>query len=100
MHDEDLVPLRRLAPDVPSGRTNGHVHEKTLSRWGRVGLRGVRLELTKVGGTVCSSRSALRRFFARLTALDGLVEEPPGATRLTSRQEQAEREADELLGPS
>jgi hypothetical protein len=101
MNDEELIPLRRLAKEVPSGRCEGHVHEKTLARWGRVGLQGVRLELTRVGGTVCSSRAALHRFFAKLSG--GSVAAGPlqaGEQHLTRRQQQAERAADELLGPA
>ena len=99
MHDDTLVPLRRLAREVPSGRIDGPVHPKTLGRWARFGLRGVRLEVTRVGGTVCSSRAALMRFFERLTVADGLGGDRRSVAQdLPDRQARAEREADELLG--
>lgn len=101
MQDDALIPLRRLAREVPSGRSDGHAHEKTLARWGRIGIGGVRLEVTKCGGTLCSSRAALWRFFDRLTAGKGLSpEQPVAAPGPSPRQEQAERRADELLGPA
>jgi hypothetical protein len=101
MQDDTLIPLRRLAREVPSGRSDGHAHEKTLARWGRIGIGGVRLEITKCGGTLCSSRAALKRFFDRLTTGHGLADEQLGAVPGPSpRQEQAERKADELLGPA
>jgi hypothetical protein len=102
MNDEQLIPLRRLAKEIPSGRNEGHVHEKTLARWGRVGLQGVRLELTRVGGTVCSSRAALHRFFARLSvgSCNLMRATMTGDQPLTPRQERAELAADELLGPA
>src|SRR3954469_13389143 len=100
MQDDELIPLRRLAREVPSGRSDGHAHEKTLARWGRIGIHGVRLEATKCGGTLGSSRAALKRFFDRLTAGDVPTDEQIRAVPVNSaRQQQAERQADELFGP-
>jgi hypothetical protein len=39
------------------------------------GLWGVRLETIRVGGTLCTSRQALERFFARLAETDAAGDE-------------------------
>ena len=36
--------------------------------WARNGIRGVRIETIRVGGTLCTSLEALQRFFDRLSA--------------------------------
>lgn len=40
----------------------------TLYRWSTIGCKGVVLETAQIGGTRCTSREALDRFFAALTA--------------------------------
>ena len=42
----------------------------TLWRWATKGLRGIKLEYLRVGGTMVSSREALNRFFVKLSAQD------------------------------
>ena len=54
---------RRIAPTA--GGPEDHV--STLYRWATAGCRGVVLESIQVGGTRCTSREALQRFFERLS---------------------------------
>ncbi|MCH7727048.1 MAG: DUF1580 domain-containing protein [Planctomycetes bacterium] len=65
--DEGLLPLAEAAKILPR-RRGRKVATSTLYRWAKRGLRGVCLEVVQVGGTTCTSRSALQRFFNRLTA--------------------------------
>ncbi len=74
IHTENVAPLSRAARWVPPVRDR-HVHPATLWRWAHRGLRGIRLEVVKVGGSTCTSKEALARFFARLS---GDLEEPTG----------------------
>ena len=71
MADETLAPLSRAARMwLPESLRGGRpVSPKTLARWGSRGLRGVRLRITRVGGTWCTSASAIEEFLAALTAL-------------------------------
>ncbi len=90
---EDVVSLTDAAKLLPKRRGGKRPHVATLYRWASGGCRGVVLETIQVGGTLCTSRQALQRFFEALTV---------GADRpalRTSRQRQAsirraERELD------
>jgi len=65
---ETLIPLSEAAALLPRRRGNRPTHPSTLFRWASVGLRGVVLEIVQVGGTKCTSREALNRFFSRLAS--------------------------------
>jgi hypothetical protein len=64
---EQLFPLTDALQFVPrpKGRTP---NLSTLYRWSQRGIKGVRLETVQVGGTRCTTREALGRFFGRVTA--------------------------------
>jgi hypothetical protein len=52
---------------LPTRRGGRRPVPATIFRWAQTGLRGVRLETIQVGGTKCTTREAMQRFFARLT---------------------------------
>jgi hypothetical protein len=93
--DED-EPLIRLA-EVPKlkwlpGRRGGRrLNVSTVFRWAQVGIKGVRLEAVKIGGTLCTSEPALKRFFERLTdpKLDSEALTP---SQIRKQHKQAERQ--------
>jgi hypothetical protein len=66
--DENVFPLAQAPKLLPPGRQGKRRHTATMFRWATIGLRGVVLETVQVGGTRCTSRAALERFFAALTA--------------------------------
>lgn len=66
---EELVPLSQATKWVPARRGAARTHPSTLFRWATEGLHGVRLEVLQVGGSRCTSREALHRFFKRLTEM-------------------------------
>jgi hypothetical protein len=68
---EEIRSLTNATKFLPSRRGDRPPHVSCLFRWARHGLRGVRLETIRVGGTLCTSKEALERFFARLAELDG-----------------------------
>jgi hypothetical protein len=63
---ETVVPFAEAARRLPRLRRDRPVSPATLWRWASSGLRGVRLETCRVGGTRCTSLEALARFFAAL----------------------------------
>lgn len=65
---ERLLTLSQAAKTLPCRRGDRPTHPSTLFRWATDGLRGVKLEVVQVGGTKCTSREALARFFAALGA--------------------------------
>ena len=80
--DEDIAAIAR-APGLwlPPRRGGRPPHASCLFRWAKGGLRGVRLETMRVGGTLCTSKQALERFFARLAELDSPAEIPADGQR-------------------
>jgi hypothetical protein len=64
---EDLVTLTAAAALLPHRRSGRPTHPSTLFRWASMGLRGAKLEIVQVGGTKCTSRQALARFFEKLS---------------------------------
>jgi len=65
---EDVISLTDATKFLPPRRAGKRPHVATLHRWVTVGVRGIKLEMIQVGGTRCTSREALQRFFDRLTA--------------------------------
>ena len=65
---EETFPFAVAARRLPRTRGDRPVSPATLWRWAAHGLRGVKLETVRVGGTTCTSVEALRRFFAALDA--------------------------------
>ncbi|HVU88493.1 MAG TPA: DUF1580 domain-containing protein [Pirellulales bacterium] len=65
---ESLVALADVPSLIPIRRGTKRPHVSCIYRWCQRGLRGVKLESIQVGGTCCTSREALQRFFERLTA--------------------------------
>ena len=73
---ETPVSLTEAARLLPAQRAGQRPHVSCLYRWSTAGCKGVILETIQVGGTRCTSRQALTRFFRRLTGGNG-----PGADR-------------------
>ena len=65
---DDLMPLAQAARSLPPLRSGRPVSPATVWRWAAHGLRGVRLEIIRIGGTACTTRSALRQFLAAVDA--------------------------------
>ena len=64
---EKLITLKQAIRMIPKRRRGKRVHISCLYRWTLNGVRGVILESLQVGGTRCTSREALHRFFERLS---------------------------------
>lgn len=65
---ESLISLAQAADELPRRRRGRKTHVSTIYRWALSGCRGIILETIQVGGTRCTSREALQRFFERLSA--------------------------------
>lgn len=64
---EKLLSLAAVPAILPHRRGGKRPHISCIYRWTIRGCRGVVLESLQVGGTRCTSREALARFFERLT---------------------------------
>jgi hypothetical protein len=65
---EEVISLSEAAAKCPKRRRGKETHVSCLYRWTKAGCRGVVLESVQIGGTRCTSRQALARFFNRLTS--------------------------------
>lgn len=83
---ETLIPLRevpRLLPYRANGKT---LHISAVYRWTLRGIRGVRLETVKVGGTTYTSREAIQRFSERLSGTEPIPRLVNPVSRARQRQ--------------
>lgn len=91
---EQLLSLTAAAKSLPARRAGKKVHVSCAYRWTTVGCRGVVLESIQVGGTRCTSREALARFFDRLTRpVNG---DQPTVRSAAARQRAVEQAIQEL----
>ncbi len=86
---ETLISLTQAAKALPARRGGKKPHVSCLYRWTTAGCRGVILESIQVGGTRCTSKEALARFFERLTNPAAPV--PAASTTRTRSVTAAER---------
>jgi len=93
---EEIVSLNDATRLIPRRRRGALPHVSTLFRWSTHGVRGVVLETIQVGGTRCTSRQAIERFFAALTERSGSPATPSAPTPSRLREiEAAERRCTE-----
>jgi hypothetical protein len=92
--DESVVSLAEVTKLLPRRRQGKRPNVATLYRWTRVGVRGVVLESIQCGGTRCTSREALDRFFAALTAQAAGNPVPRGPRSPRAEVQAAERVLD------
>ena len=96
LEHESLISLAEAATLLPRRRKGKKPHISCLYRWASRGLRGVRLETVQIGGTRCTSREALARFFASLTEGCNQPKESRSPTARQRAARQAERELEKL----
>ena len=87
---ESLISLAEAANSLPRRRAGKKAHMSCIYRWTTAGCRGVVLESIQIGGTRCTSREALTRFFRRLTQGDA-ADLPP--VRTPAQRERAATQA-------
>lgn len=67
IRQETLIPLREAPRHLPCRPSGKRVHISACYRWVSTGVRGVRLDSLKLGGTTYTSLEALQRFANALT---------------------------------
>jgi hypothetical protein len=84
---EKIILLTKAAKRLPAIYRENPPHAATLYRWASRGVRGIRLEIIRVGGRTCTSEEALARFFERLSQDPRSVAiSVPDASRRTLRE--------------
>jgi hypothetical protein len=92
---EQLITLREAAATLPRRRASKKTSVSTLYRWASSGVRGVRLETLRVGGSLLTSREAMQRFYEACTAQGGGP--PAPAARTTAARQRAIAAAEKEL---
>lgn len=82
---ENLISPSEAAKSLPHRRMGRPVNTSCIYRWMSSGCRGVKLEFIQVGGSRFTSREALDRFFAVLTAQANGTQLPAQPTASTQR---------------
>jgi hypothetical protein len=101
--DETVISLADAANELPRRRRGRRVHVSCVYRWSTTGCRGVVLETIQIGGTRCTSREALQRFFERLSesrqagAVGGAQPVPLAGRRTIAERQRKSAEAGRKL---
>jgi hypothetical protein len=82
---EKLLTLANAALLRPLRRDGKATHVSTVHRWITTGIRGVKLEAVRIGGTWFTSIQAVQRFADRLTELGSQDRSPPTDTSARQR---------------
>jgi hypothetical protein len=63
-----LIPLAQVPslPFIPRRRCGRKLHVSTVFRWAQRGVGGIRLEVVRVGGSLCTTIPDLQSFFSAL----------------------------------
>lgn len=97
LFSESVITLTEAARLMPPRREGRPVSLCTIWRWAQHGVRGIRLETVYSGGSRMTSREALERFCAAITAARSGETPAPEPTRLPAgRRKQIERAQREL----
>jgi hypothetical protein len=99
-NSETLLSLTQAAKILPRRRGNRPVHVSCMFRWTTSGCKGVILESIQIGGTRCTSKEALARFFECLTEATkaGRQSIPtPQSARMTATRRKAIEAAEKEL---
>jgi hypothetical protein len=67
IHRERILTPAQAARVRPPGRKGRPTNVATVYRWIKKGVRGVKLEGIRIGGSLYTSQEALQRFAERLT---------------------------------
>jgi hypothetical protein len=95
--DGDIpIPLTELPAHWAIPKKRGRQpHVSAIFRWASRGLRGHQLETARCGGVICTTRSAVARFYARLSGVPDNRNIPTTARGRLRELARAERELDD-----
>jgi hypothetical protein len=88
LNKEQLIRLSEVPKILPKRQDGKRVHISAIYRWAQRGVKGVRLETLKIGGTTYTSREALQRFASAPVN----QQRGTGRSRSQSKQRQHNRE--------
>lgn len=86
LEHEKLVAIREVPSLIPARPSGKKIHVSACYRWISRGVRGVKLEAVRLGGTTFTSIEAIQRFADRLGNADRST-----PTRTVTREKQLNR---------
>ncbi len=92
--NEQLVPIRDVPKRLPPRSNGRRIHISAVYRWAQRGVRGMKLDTVKIGGTTYTSIEALQRFAGR--QLLGPLDQPSTTTTPAARRRQIEAAAKQV----
>lgn len=95
---ETLVPVNEVPRLLPCRSTGKKIHISAIYRWAQRGIRGVRLDVVRIGGTSYTSREALQRFAEGISSQPGHDDDTPTPRARQREVELAAKRVKELLG--
>jgi len=98
MSCETLVPLSQVPKLLPPRSNGKRLHISAVYRWAQRGVRGVKLESIRIGGTTYTSREALQRFAEGNHTPSQAVRTPASPTRRRRRAKAATQRVQEIFG--
>ena len=93
---ETVLTLAEAAKRLPRRRRGRKIHVSTIYRWTVSGCRGIVLDHIQIGGTRCTSLTALQSFFDRLTRASEIGGATSHSRSLVQRQRQSKAAEKEL----
>jgi len=91
---ETMLSLIEATKTLPARRGGKRPHVSCLYRWTTSGCKGVILESLQVGGTRCTSKEALGRFFEALTYATSPIPRQPHRRQLAAERAWKQLEAE------
>ena len=76
---ETPITFAAAAETLPRRRAGRPGNQSTIYRWATSGCRGVILETIQIGGSRCTSREAMQRFFDKLGEVKLIRKSPASA---------------------
>jgi hypothetical protein len=93
---EQIISLSEAAKLLPRRRGGKKTNVATLYRWTNRGLKGIVLDSIQIGGSRCTSREALERFFGQLTERPPQRLPQPAVDRRRKDHDRIQRRLDDL----
>jgi hypothetical protein len=97
---EHLIAIRDVPKILPARGNGKHIHISAVYRWLLRGVRGVRLETIRIGGTSYTSSEAVQRFAEHLSRPNTSGTSSHAVTSANRRRqiEEASRRVAAILG--
>jgi hypothetical protein len=79
---DEPIPLTELPSSNLIPKHKGRKpHASAIFRWATAGLRGVKMESARCGGAICTTKSAVMRFYAKLSGVPAVPDARTPARR-------------------